>query len=61
MIFATDKFETNAIYPVNANLFVSETGMLTTRSQGDNFPPVGIVLAPPSPIAGMGFLEAMWL
>ena len=59
MLFQTDKFETNQIYPLNANLFVSEVGLLTTRQPAPNYPAVAIVTAPPTPI--LGFLEALWL
>lgn len=59
MIFQTDKFETNQIYPLNANLFVSELGVFTTRQPAPNYPAVAIVTAPPTPILGM--LEALWL
>jgi len=31
MIFATDKYEVGQRYPINANLFVSESGYITTR------------------------------
>lgn len=55
----TNMFETNQIYPVNANLFVSEIGLFTTRQPAHNYPAVGIVTGPPSPILGtLGFL---WL
>lgn len=59
MLFQTDKFETNQIYPLNANLFVSEVGLLTTRQPAPNYPAIAIVTAPPTPI--LGFLEALWL
>lgn len=59
MIFETNMFETNQIYPLNANLFVSELGLLTTRQPAPNYPSVGIVLGPPSPI--LGSLSALWL
>jgi len=59
MLFQTDKFETNQIYPLNSNLFVSEIGLLTTRQPAPNYPAVAIVTAPPTPILGM--LEALWL
>lgn len=59
MIFQTDQFETNQIYPLNANLFVSEIGMLTTRQPAPNYPAVALVSAPPSPI--LGFIECVWL
>ncbi len=59
MIFASDQFETNRRYPVNAPLFVSETGKLTTRQIQDDYPAVAIVTGPPTSIHGS--LEAMWL
>ena len=59
MIAETDIFETNQIYPVNANLFVSELGILTTRQPQPNFPSIAIVTAPPSPINST--LQFLWL
>lgn len=59
MLMQTDKFETNQIYPLNSNLFVSELGLFTTRQPAPNYPAVAIVTAPPTPILGM--LEALWL
>ena len=59
MIFASDQFETNRRYPVNAPLFVSEGGLLTTRQIQDDYPAVAIVTGPPTSIHGS--LEAMWL
>lgn len=59
MLAQCDKFETNQIYPLNANLFVSEIGLLTTRQPAPNYPAVAIVTAPPTPI--LGFLEFLWL
>lgn len=58
MIFQTDQFETNQQYPLNANLYVSETGYLTSRSRGANYPSVGIVTAPPSALNAL--LEVMY-
>ncbi len=55
----TDKFETNQRYPVNATLFVSEAGLLTTRQPTDDHPGVAIVTGPPTAIANT--LEFMWL
>lgn len=55
----TDIYETNQIYPLNANLFVSETGILTTRKPTDDHPAVAIVVAPPSQI--LGTLQFCWL
>lgn len=59
MIFATDAFETNQRYPVNAPLFVSEAGLLTTRQISTDFPSIALVTAPPTSIHGS--LEAMWI
>ncbi len=59
MIGASDQFETNRRYPVNAPLFVSEAGLLTTRQVQDDYPAVAIVTGPPTSIHGS--LEFMWL
>lgn len=58
-IFTTDAFETNRRYPLNAPLFVSESGILTTRQIQEDYPSVGIVTGPPVNIHGS--LEVMWL
>lgn len=58
MFFQTDQFETNQQYPVRANLYVSENGLLTTRKPGDNYPAVGMVTGPPSALNGM--LEVLY-
>ncbi len=55
----TDKYETNQVYPINANLFVSEEGLLTTRQPMPNYPSVAIVTASPNSL--LGSLEFMWL
>ena len=59
MIAATDQFETNQRYPVNAPLFVSDSGLLTTRQIAPDYPSVAIVTAPPTAIHGS--LEFLWL
>lgn len=59
IIAQTDQFETNQRYPVNANLFVSETGLLTTRMPSPNHAAVAIVTAPPTSLQGS--LEFLWL
>lgn len=56
--FQTDQFETNQLYPVRANLYVSESGILTTRRPSDKHPAVATVTAPPVPMHPM--LECMW-
>lgn len=59
MLMEIDRFEVSQIYPVNANLFVSEIGLLTTRQPGPNYPSIAIVTAPPSPL--MPVLQCLWL
>lgn len=59
MLAETDVFETNQQYPLNANLFVSENGIFTTRQAAPNYPAVAIVTGPPSPI--LGSLQLLFL
>lgn len=59
MIAETNAFETNQVYPVNANLFVSELGLLTTRQAAPTYPAMAIVTAPPSPLSAT--LQFLWL
>lgn len=47
IIFQTDQYETNQVYPVNANLYVSENGLWTTRRPSENHAAIGMVTAPP--------------
>ena len=58
MFAQTDQYETNQQYPVRANLFVSETGYLTTRRPSDIHPAVAMVTAPPTPMNPM--IEFLW-
>lgn len=58
MFFQTDQYETNQQYPVRANLYVSETGFLTTRRPSGIHPAVAMVTAPPTPMNPM--IEALW-
>jgi hypothetical protein len=46
-------FETNQVYPVRANLYVSEQGLFTTRKPSDKHPAVAMVTAPPTSINSM--------
>jgi hypothetical protein len=55
----TDVYETNQVYPLNANLFVSELGLLTTRQVTPHHPAVALCIAPPSPVNGT--LQYLWL
>lgn len=57
--YQTDMFDATASYPVNAPLFVSEKGMLTTKAVVPNYPSVAIVTNPPSPLSAM--MEFIWL
>lgn len=59
IIFATDQYETNVLYPLGANLFVSESGKLTTRQPSANHVSVAIVTAPPN--SNVTSLEALWV
>lgn len=59
MICATDQFETNQRYPLGANLFVSERGLLTTRMPSVNHAAVAFVTAPPTSL--IQSLEFLWL
>lgn len=59
LIFETNIFETNQIYTVNSNLFVSEFGMLTSREPAPNYPVVALCTAPPSSMTPT--LQAIWL
>jgi len=52
MVVATDMFETNQRYPLNAPLFVSEGGLFTTRQIATDYPSIAMVTAPPSSIHG---------
>jgi len=58
MFFQTDMFETNQQYPVRAPLYVNETGLLTTRKPGKDYPSIAMVTAPPTAFAPM--LECLW-
>jgi len=58
-IFATDQFDTLQRYPLNATLFVSAEGLLTTKQASASHPGRAMVSAPPSAIEGS--LEFLWL
>lgn len=53
MFAQTDQYETNQQYPVRANLYVSEAGLLTTRRPSEFHPAVAMVTAPPTPLNSM--------
>lgn len=58
-IFATNQFDSLQRYPLNATLFVSAEGKLTTSQATADHPGVAIVTGPPSAIEGT--MEFMWL
>jgi len=58
LFFQTDQYETNQQYPVRANLYVSETGFLTTRRPSSIHPAVAMVTAPPTPVNPL--IEVLW-
>lgn len=49
MFAQTDQFETNQVYPVNANLYCNQHGLFTTRKPTPISPAIAIVSAPPQP------------
>lgn len=55
----TDQMEVAQTYPINANLYVSERGLFTTRRPSSVHPAIGIVTASPNPVNPL--LELMWL
>jgi hypothetical protein len=59
-IGSSDAFEPNRRYPLNAPLYVSESGLLTTRKVADDYPAVALVTGPPTSIQGGG-LEFLWI
>ena len=58
MFFQTDQFESNQVYPVRANVYVSEVGILTTRRPSEIHPAVGMVTSGPSALHGS--IEVFW-
>lgn len=55
---ATSVYETNQKYVLNANLYVSESGLLTSRRPSENHSPWAMVTAPPTSVHS--FLEFLW-
>ena len=58
-IFATDQFDTTVDYPLNAGLYVSNAGMLTSEQMLQSQPTVAMVTVPPTSINPT--LEFIWL
>jgi hypothetical protein len=58
-IFQTDMYETNQRYVINAILFSSENGRLTTSRPSEDYPGIAMVTGPPS--ATYPTLEFLWL
>jgi hypothetical protein len=59
MFCQVDQFETNQVYPVRSNLYVSEIGLFTTRRPSPIHPSIAITTAPPSPTNSL--LELLFL
>jgi hypothetical protein len=58
MFFQTTCYESNQQYPVRANLYVSEVGLLTTRRPSAIHPACAMVTSPPTSMNSA--LECMW-
>lgn len=58
-LYSTDVYEVSQRYPINANLFVSEAGYLTTRQPTPTHPVIAICIGPPT--ARNSFLDFLWL
>lgn len=59
VLFETDMFATSDRYPLNAPLFVNESGLLTTRQISEHYPAVAMVTGPPTSLHNS--LEALYL
>ena len=59
LIASTDQYEVSQRYPINAPLFVSELGYLTTRQPTQYHPVVAQTLSPPT--SRNSFLDFLWL
>lgn len=59
MSFSTNMFEANQRYPLNAPLFVNESGLLTTRQISTDYPAIALCTAPPTTVHST--LGALWL
>jgi len=59
MFVKTDIYETNQQYPLKANLYVSEVGLITTRRPSSIHPAVAMVTSPPNSQDAM--IEMLWL
>lgn len=57
-IFETDQFDPFQRYPINAPLFVNESGLLTTKQITPNHPPVGMTTGPPSALVNT--IQFLW-
>ena len=58
-IYQTDIFDTTATYPLNANIFVNDKGLLTTKQIAPNYPSIGLVTSPPT--SSFAWLEILFL
>lgn len=55
---STDNYEKYCIYPVNSNLYISDSGLFTTNRPSEKHPAVAMVLEPPS--ATINSLKLLW-
>jgi len=57
IIAQTDQFDTSVRYPINAPLFVNESGLLTVKQINPDYPAIAITTAPPVSVgAALEFL-----
>jgi hypothetical protein len=57
--YETSEYEVSQRYPLNANLFCSASGLLTTSQYTSNLPSIAVVTAPPS--SRFPYLQFLWL
>lgn len=57
--YETDQFDSTALYPLNATLYVGLDGKLTTKQVTSRHPGVAVVTGPPSSLNST--LQFMWL
>lgn len=58
LIFSTDQFDTESPFAINAPLYVSPNGKLTSKQQDEGQPAVGMVIVPPTSVNA--WLEFVW-
>jgi hypothetical protein len=58
-LYQCDKYESNQRYPLNAVLYCSSRGLLTTQQEDPSHPGIAIVTGPPTAL--FGTLEFLWI